>query len=177
MAKEEILSSKLVYDGQAVRLKVDNIRLADGRETTRETVEHRDCVGIIPVDAEDNVLLVEQFRHAPGKTLLEIPAGGIETGESAEEAVRRELREEIGYLPRKMEKLGGFYLAPGYCTEYLHLFLATDLVPGQLYAEDTEEIKVVKVTVNQISELIASGRICDAKSIAGLLIFLKVRRT
>ncbi len=177
MAEEKVLSSKLIYAGRAVRLRVDTVRLSGGRETTREIVEHSDCVAVIPVDAEGNVLLVEQFRHATGKELLEIPAGGIEPGEDAEEAVCRELREEIGYLPNRIERLGGFYSAPGYCSEYLHLYLANDLVPSQLHAEDTEEIRVIRVPVGQIPELIASGRICDAKSIAGLFFFLKYRTT
>ena len=85
--------------------------------------------------------------------------------------VRREMQEETGYLPRKVERLGGFYSTPGYCSEYLHLYLATDLTPSQLYAEDTESIKLTRVPISQIPALIASGSICDAKSIAGLLIY------
>ena len=85
--------------------------------------------------------------------------------------VRREMQEETGYLPRKVERLGGFYSTPGYCTEYLHLYLATDLIPSQLYAEDTESIKLTRVPISQIPSLITSGKICDAKSIAGLLIY------
>ncbi|MBI2852623.1 MAG: NUDIX hydrolase [Chloroflexi bacterium] len=175
MLDEEIVSSRTVYSGRAVKLRVDTVRLPGGRETTREIIEHADCVAVVPFDAEGNVLLVEQFRHATGKTLLEIPAGGIEYGETPEEAVRRELKEEIGFEPQKIERLGGFYAAPGYCTEYLHLFLATELVPSQLHAEDTEEIRVVTMPVNQISEMISSGRICDAKSVAGLLYFLRFK--
>ena len=86
-------------------------------------------------------------------------------------AVRREMQEETGYLPQKVERLGGFYSAPGYCTEYLHLYLATDLTPSHLFAEDTEGIKLVRVPISQVPSLIASGKICDAKSIAGLLTY------
>ena len=132
MAEEVTLSSQLIYDGRAVRLRVDTVRTPGGGETTREIVEHSDCVAVIPLDAEDNVLLVNQFRKPVEKKLLEIPAGGIEPGEDAEATVRRELREEIGYLPRKIERLGGFYSAPGYGTEYLHLYLATDLVSSPI---------------------------------------------
>ena len=109
-----------------------------------------------------------------GKYLLEIPAGGIEPGEEPVDCVRRELQEEIGYLPGKIEKLGGFYSIPGYGTEYLHCYLATDLKPSRLVAEDTDEIEVVKVPLNKIPQLIASGEICDANSIAALLTFLFV---
>ena len=173
MVGEKTLSSQLVYEGRAVKLRVDTVQMASGRKTTREIVEHSDCVAIIAIDANDNLLLVKQYRKAVGKELLEIPAGGIDPGEDPVTAVRRELREETGYLPRKVERLTGFYSAPGYCTEYLHLYLATDLIPSQLHAEDTANISLIRVPVGQISSLIASGSICDAKSIAGLFAFLE----
>ena len=176
LAEGKTLSSRLIYEGRAVKLRVDTVRMPDGRETTREIVEHSDCVAIIAIDAVDNVLLVSQFREAVSKELLEIPAGGIEPGEDPVTAVSRELREETGYLPRKLEKLGGFYSAPGYCSEYLHLYLATDLTPAPLHAEDTDEIKLVPVPVSQLPGLIASGSIDDAKSIAGLFTFLEYQK-
>ncbi|MBA7704114.1 ADP-ribose pyrophosphatase [subsurface metagenome] len=176
MAEEKTLSSQLIYQGRAVRLRVDTVKTPSGRETTREIVEHDDCVAIIAVDADDKVLLVKQFRKPVERELLEIPAGGIDPGESPEDAVSRELREETGYLPRKLESLGGFYSAPGYATEYLYLYLATELTPSRLFAEDTEGISVVQVSLSQIPELIASGSICDAKSIAGLLAYLEYRK-
>ena len=176
MAAEKTLSSKIIYEGRAVKLRVDTVQAADGRQTTREIVEHADCVAVIVVDADDNVLLVKQFRKPVEKELLEIPAGGIDNGEDPEAAVRRELQEEIGYLPRRIERLGGFYSTPGYCSEYLYLYLATDLTPSQLHAEDTEGIEVVRVPIKQVPELITSGKICDAKSIAGLLAYLEYRK-
>jgi ADP-ribose pyrophosphatase len=176
LAREKTISSQLIYEGRAVKLRVDTVRMPGGRETSREIVEHGACVAIIAVDADDNVLLVNQFRKPVEKELLEIPAGGIEPGEEAVATVRRELREETGYLPRKVERLGGFYSTPGYCSEYLYLYLASDLVPSSLDAEDTEDIELVRVPISQIPGLITSGSICDAKSIAGLLIFLKYRK-
>lgn len=163
------MQSQRLYEGRAIRLRVDTVRKASGKETTREVVEHSDCVAIVAIDAEDNVLLVRQFRHAVAKDLLEIPAGGIDPGETPDQAVCRELREETGYVPNQIRRLGGFYSTPGYCTEYLHLYLATHLVPSPLVAEDTEDIEVVRVPSADVESLIASGRICDAKSIAGLL--------
>jgi len=173
LLEEKTLSSRLVYEGRAVKLRVDTVQMPSGRKTTREIVEHSDCVAIVAVDADGNVLLVNQFRKPVEKELLEIPAGGIDPGETPETTVCRELREETGYLPRRVEKLGGFYSAPGYCSEYLYLYLATDLIPSQLYAEDTENIRLVRMPITQIPGLITSGSICDSKSIAGLLTYLE----
>ena len=177
MVEEKTLSSQLIYEGRAVKLRVDTVQMPGGRETTREIVEHGDCVAIIAIDADDNVLLVSQFRKPIGKELLEIPAGGIELGEDPVDCVCRELREETGYLPGKVERLGGFYSSPGYCTEYLHLYLATDLAPSPLQAEDTDNIRLVRVPLSQISRLITSGSVCDAKSIAGLFTFLEYQKS
>ncbi len=173
---EKTLSSQIVYDGRAVKLRVDTVQMPGGRKTTREIVEHADCVAIVAIDAEGNVLLVRQFRKPAEKELLEIPAGGIDHGEEPGAAVRRELMEETGYQPERVKRLGGFYSAPGYCSEYLYLYLATGLTPGQLHAEDTESISLVRVPLARIPALVASGSICDAKSIAGLLIYLEYRK-
>jgi ADP-ribose pyrophosphatase len=159
-----------------VRLRVDTVKTPGGREAKREIVEHDDCIAIIAIDEGDNVLLVRQFRKPVEGELLEIPAGGIDPGEDPEAAACRELREETGYLPRKIERLGGFYSAPGYSTEYLYLYLATDLIPSQLFAEDTEDISLVRMSLSQIPELITTGGIRDAKSIAGLLTYLEHRK-
>ncbi len=174
---ERKLASQEIYHGRAVNLRVDTVEKADRTESAREVVEHSDCVAVVVVDDHDKILLVRQFRHAVEKFLLEIPAGGIEPGEEPIDSVRRELQEEIGYLPRRIDKLGGFYAIPGYGTEYLHCFLATDLMPGRLVAEDTDDIELVRVSPDEIPRLIASGEICDAKSIAALLVFLFRRRS
>jgi ADP-ribose pyrophosphatase len=176
LATEKTISSQTVYQGRAVKLRVDTVRTAGGRQTTREIVEHDDCVAIIAVDADDNILLVKQFRKPVEKELLEIPAGGIDPGEDAEAAVVREMQEETGFRPQKLTRLGGFYSAPGYGTEYLYLYLATELVPGRLHAEDTDEIEVVRVPVAGVKDIIVSGEIKDAKSIAGLMVYLERRQ-
>jgi ADP-ribose pyrophosphatase len=154
---------------------VDRVEKPSGRTTTREIVEHGDCVAVVAIDDQENILLVRQFRHAVGKFLLEIPAGGIEPGEEPVDCVRRELQEEIGYLPQRIDRLGGFYATPGYCTEYLHCYLASQLAPSRLVAEDTDDIELVRVPQDQVFQLIASGEICDAKSIAALLTFTLLR--
>ncbi len=177
MKKEKVLNSKVIYEGRILKLSVDTVRTADGSQSTREIVERTDCIGVIPVDADDNILMVKQYRLATGKELLEIPAGGIDPGEDSAAAVIREMQEETGLRPQRVERLTGFYLSPGFCSEYLHLYLAADLEPDPLSAEDTAGIEVVRVPVAQIPGLIASGRIEDAKSIAGLLMYLEQRRS
>jgi ADP-ribose pyrophosphatase len=177
MTDEKVLSSELIYEGRAFTVRVDTVRTGDGRETTRDVVEHNECVAIVAVDSDGKILLVNQYRLPAGKHLLEIPAGGIDGDEEPADAVKREMQEETGYLPKKVEKLGGFYSAPGFCTEYLHLYLATDLEPSRLFAEDTESITLKRIQPDQIAGLIHSGEICDAKSIAGLLTWLDTRRS
>jgi len=173
---EKKLSSQQIYSGRAVNLSVDIVEKPSGKKATREVVEHSACIAAVVLDDQHNVLLVRQFRYPVGRFLLEIPAGGIDDGEEPQDCVRRELQEEIGYLPRKIDKLGGFYSIPGYGTEYLHCYLATNLVPSRLVAEDSQGIELVRVPTNQIPQLIASGEICDAKSIAALLTFLFIRQ-
>jgi ADP-ribose pyrophosphatase len=173
---EKLLSREKVFIGRAVSLRIDTIEKKSGEITTREIVEHADCIAVVAVDDEGRIVLVKQFRRPVNKILLEIPAGGVEDGEDPEDCVRRELQEEIGYMPGKLQSLGGFYAAPGYCTEYLHLFLATQLTESRLTAEDTDEIEVVRIPVSEVRDMIDSGQICDAKSIAGLLRYLGSRQ-
>ena len=173
---EKTLSSREIYNGRILKLRIDDVRLPNGRRTKREIVEHSNAVAIVAIDADDNVLLVKQFRKPVEKELLEIPAGCMENGEEADVTVSREMREETGYRPQKIERLGGFYSTPGFCTEYLYLYLATDLVADGLHAEDTDDIELVRVPLHKIAGLISSGTICDAKSIAGLLLYLAVKK-
>jgi ADP-ribose pyrophosphatase len=175
LVEERTLSSRYAFKGRALNLRIDTVINADGEKTTREIVEHSQCIAVVPVDSNGDILLVRQFRKALEKELLEIPAGGIEPGEDPAEAVRRECQEEIGFLPGRTAPLGGFYSSPGFCTEYLHLYLATDLQPARLVAEDTAGIEVVRIKPRQIKKLIYSGEICDSKSVAGLLLYLENR--
>jgi ADP-ribose pyrophosphatase len=167
-SRERVLSARHEYRGRAIQVRVDAVVKAGGVKTTREVVEHVDCVVLLPVDPDGNILMVRQYRHAVEKLLLELPAGSIDPGETPEEAATRELREETGCRPGRLEKLGGFYAAPGYCTEYLHFFRATGLESSPLTAEDTDEIEVVPVSPAQVQGLVEAGGICDSKSLAGL---------
>lgn len=173
---EETLASRVIFEGQIIKLRVDDIRLPDGHETTREIIEHGNCVAVVAIDVDDNVLLVKQYRRPVEKDLLEIPAGGIDPGEEPEATVRREMQEETGYLPKKVERLGGLYASPGFCTEYMYIYLACDLVPSKLHAEDTDSIELIRVPLSQIPKLISTGDLCDSKSVAGLLLYMSLKR-
>ena len=173
MNPERTLHSERIYEGKIVNLRVDTVELPSGRETKREIVEHAGCTAIVALDSENNVLLVRQYRKAAERMLLEIPAGGIETGENPLEGARRELEEETGFSAKKWEELSFFYTSPGFTTEYMHLYLATDLKPAKRAPDDDENIELVRVPLKKTPELIVSREICDAKSIAGLLMALR----
>ncbi|MBM3132396.1 MAG: NUDIX hydrolase [Chloroflexi bacterium] len=166
---EKVIESKRAFKGRRVSLRVDTVELPSGRKTTREIVEYPDCVVIVAIDSEENVLLVRQYRSAIGRTLMELPAGKTEPDEHPLKAAHRELREETGYSARNMEELGGFYSGPGYSTEYLHLYLATELEPTGEALDPDEIMNIFRVPLAEIPGIIARGEVCDAKSVAGLL--------
>ena len=168
-APEVVLSSELVYSGRVVKLRVDEVRLPNGRVAKREVVDHRGAVALVALDSDGNCLLVRQYRSAVGSVLLEIPAGTLEPGEDPADCARRELAEETGYRPGRLVEILGFYSAPGFCTEYLRVYLATDLVAQRAEADADEDIELVRLPLADCVELIRSGEIRDAKSIVGLL--------
>ena len=169
MQPEEQISSREIYDGRIIKVRVDDILIRNGGRSTREVVEHANAVVIAPVDAEGNVLLVRQYRYAAGRSLLEAPAGIIEDGESPDDCAQRELAEEIGFASRNLRALGGFWSSPGFCSEFMYAYLAKDLVPYRLQADDDEDIQVERLPLARIPQLIRLGEIQDAKSIAVLL--------
>ena len=171
---ETTLDSQRVYDGKILAVRVDRVRLPGGRTAQREIVEHSPSVVIVPVDHEKQILLVRQYRKAAERPLLEAPAGGLEPGESAEEGVLRELREEVGFTAGKLQRMAGFWMVPGFCTEYMHAYLATDLRESPLSPDEDEYIQVVPTHIREISGLIRSGGIEDGKSIAAILMAIHI---
>ena len=152
-----------------VNLRVDAVELAGGRKTTREVVEHGEVVAVVPLLEGEDVLLVRQYRLPAAQTLLEVPAGGVDAGEGSEEAAQRELGEECGQRADRLERLGGFYLSPGFCGEFVHVFLATQLRPVRARPQPDEEIAVVRLPLAEALQLVRTGEIRDAKSIIALM--------
>jgi ADP-ribose pyrophosphatase len=166
------LTRETVYDGKLFKVYRETVRLSDGRVRPREIVQHPGAVALVVVDDDSNLLLVRQYRRAVDRALLEIPAGTREKGEEPEACARREIQEETGYKAGKVEKLGGFYSAPGFCTEFLHCFLCTELSDSRLQGDEDESMELVRLSVPEALAAIASGEICDAKSICGIMLWL-----
>jgi ADP-ribose pyrophosphatase len=166
----ELLHSEIMYPGRAFTIRRDTLRLPDGRETRFDIVEHIGSVVIVPLDAAGQLLFVRQYRHAAGQDMLELPAGTLDEGESPDDCASREVREETGMAAGKLERVGGFYLAPGYSTEYMHVYLATDLVDDPLEADADEFLSVERVPVSVAMEMCARGDFPDAKTLAALLL-------
>ena len=174
---EPTVMSERVFEGKILNVRIDTVRMPDGRLATRDIVEHSDSVCAVPIDAQRNVLLVRQYRKPLESDLLEVVAGGIEPGEEPHDAALRELQEEIGFTAGNLRLLSGFWLAPGWCTEYMYSYLATQLTPANLTADYDENITVVRVPLDQVPGLIESGEIQDAKSIASLLLALRLQKS
>ena len=169
MQSEQMISSERVFDGRIVRVRTDAVLLANGRNATREVVEHRPSVVVVPIDADGNAVLVRQYRYPAEQVLLEAPAGVVEESETPDDCAIRELQEEIGFSSRDLRALGGFWMSPGYCTEFMYAYLAKDLVSSRLEADADESIEVARVPISRVSRLIRLGEIQDAKTIAALL--------
>jgi len=167
---EKTLTSKMIYDGRVIKLHLDTIELPDGNESLREVIKHPGAVAIVPVTAKGNILMVTQYRYAVGKMLLEVPAGTLNPHEAPETCAIREMQEETGFKPGKIEKIGGIFTAPGYTSEFIHFYLATDLIPSRLKADDDEFVDVEELPLKTVLEKIASGEIADGKTVSAILL-------
>lgn len=163
-----LLERRTVFEGKVVRLYLDRVRLPDGREAEREVVLHWGAVGMVPLDGEGRVILVRQYRHAPGEELLEIPAGKLAPGEDPMHCAERELLEEVGCRAGKWIKLAAFYTSPGFSDEMLYLFLALQLREGEASPEEDEFLEVVRLPLEEALRRVESGEIRDSKTVAGL---------
>jgi ADP-ribose pyrophosphatase len=165
----ELLKTETLLQGRAFKIRRDTLKTPDGRETKFDIVEHGGSVVIVPVDADGNILFVRQYRHAAGMDMLELPAGTRDGDEPFADCAAREIREETGMEAGKLIHVGSFYLAPGYSTEYMGVFFATDLKHNPLEADDDEFLSVEKIPVKEALAMAERGEMPDAKSLAALL--------
>lgn len=166
----ELINSETLLQGRAFKVRRDYLKTPEGDETKLEIIEHGGSVVLVPIDNEGNLLLVRQYRHAAGADLLELPAGTRDKDEPFEECAAREIREETGMEAGKLQKVGHFYLAPGYSTEFMVAFLATELKHNPLQADFDEFLQVEKIPVKKAAEIFQSGEVPDAKSLAAWLL-------
>lgn len=159
-----------VYDGKLLKLHIQTVQLPNGKISKREIVKHPGAVAVVALSADENVYLVRQFRKPANRVLLEIPAGTLNDSEDPELAAIRELREEIGFRPSDLKRIGGIWVAPGYTTEYIHLYLARDLVKDPLNLDNDEFIETVELSLSEVLEKALNGEIEDAKTIAAVLL-------
>lgn len=167
--KIEVISSKKVYSGRVFDVFLDKIREGE-TEYERDVITHNGSAVIVPVFADRTVALVKQYRHSAQKYLLEIPAGSLDKGENPDAGARRELEEEIGVLAGRLEKLSEFYVSPGFLSEKMFVYLATDLTETAQNLESDELIEIERLTFEQAFAMIRNNEFEDAKTIVGLVL-------
>jgi ADP-ribose pyrophosphatase len=171
---ERVLSSRTIFEGNILTLRVDEVEAADGHRSTREVVEHAGAVGVVCVHNGD-LVLVRQYRHATGEVLLEIPAGKLSAGEDPQACAARELIEEVSLRPGRLEHLATYYTTPGFTNEKFYLYFTDDVVEESGTSDEGEVIEVERRPLHDLRILLASGEIKDAKTLLGLaLVALRV---
>ena len=165
-----IIQSDSVFQGKVFDVRIDQIETPAGKTQRIDYIQHVDGVTIIPVDENNQILFVRQYRHPTREELLELPAGSLEAGEDPESCARRECREEVGMSPAELQYLGGTYLAPGYSSEYLHYFLAKDLSAAPLPPDEDEDIEVICLAWEEAFQKITQNQIRDAKTVSGIFL-------
>lgn len=166
---ERTISEEYKFKGRVINLKVQQVELPNGEIAVREVVEHPGAVAIVAYLDSNTILMVEQFRKAIDRVILEIPAGKIEKGEDVKLCGIRELEEETGYKAKNLEYLGEIVTAPGFTDEYIYLYKATELSKGEVNRDDDEFINVKSYNIDSIKDMIKNGEIIDGKTIAALL--------
>ena len=164
----EVIRSEIIYHGAVFDLRQDSLRLPSGGLMKIDIVEHRGAVTIIPVDADGQIWFIRQYRHPVRANLLELPAGVAEPDEDPLSSAQRELREEIGMAAGNLQAIGKFFLAPGYSSEFMHVFLATDLHPAPLEADEDEYLEIEKISARQAIHLAETGGLIDSKSLVAV---------
>jgi ADP-ribose pyrophosphatase len=166
----KVNDKKRIHQGRVFELYSENLTTDQGKTFSVEVIRHPGAAAIVPVDADDTVLLLSQYRHAVGGRIWEIPAGTLDPGETPEVCARRELVEETGFSANTWQKLSEITPVPGYSDERIHLYLATDLHAAEQSLDENEILDVHRFSFNDAVDMVHTGRIQDAKSICGLLL-------
>ncbi|HWL13027.1 MAG TPA: NUDIX hydrolase [Ureibacillus sp.] len=169
--EEKSLNSTPVFKGKVISLKVDDVLLPNGKESKREIVNHPGAVAIIAITAEGKLVLVEQYRKALERSIIEIPAGKLEPGEKPDITARRELEEETGYGCHELTFLQTFATSPGFADEVIHLYVARDLykIDEKADLDEDEFVELLEVTVEEAESLVKEQKIFDAKTAFAVL--------
>lgn len=168
--EEKTITSERIYEGKILNLRKDRVLAVGEQEAYREIVEHNGGVTIAAITDEGKMLMVRQYRKAAGKAVLEAPAGKKEKGEDPVTTAARELKEETGYTPGKMQWLTSFYSSIGYSTEVITIYLATDLTRGDPEFDENEAIEILEYDLAYLKDMALEGKIEDAKTIVAILI-------
>ena len=171
------LALNSIYQGRIFELKAIRLRAPDGHEFQHEVIFHPGAAVIVPVLEPERFVLLKQYRAATGRVIWEFPAGTLERGESPLACAKREIVEETGYQAKRWEKLASFYPAPGISTEFMHIFLATRLVPKRMALDQDEFIEKQIVSFSHLQRMIFNGSIIDAKTIIGFFYYCQRRLT
>ncbi|HMN59246.1 MAG TPA: NUDIX hydrolase [Anaerolinea sp.] len=166
----QLLNRKEVFAGRAFTVAQHHLRLPDGRVQTYDLVEHNNAVTILPLDDQGNIIFIRQYRLGAQGDLLELPAGVLHDEEDPTLSASREVREETGFAAGRLSPLGGFYMAPGYSTEYMHVFLATDLTADPLPQDDDEFLQAERIPMARALEMARQGEIRDGKTLVALFL-------
>ncbi len=167
--RETTVGTETIFEGKIIKVRLDTVRLPNGKDATREIVEHPGGVAVVALDADENVYLVQQYRHPFEEIITEIPAGKLDPGEEPFSCCVRELEEETGLIAERYDYLGAFMLSPGFCREWIHIYLARDLKSGKMHLDPDEFLEIQKVPLKTMYQRIMQNELQDAKTVMGIL--------
>ena len=181
LPKPRLISSKLAYKGKVFSVVTDKVEEPGGHINTRDVIRHHGSVVILAVDESKNpddpdIIFERQYRHAAGRTLIELPAGRCEPGEAPLVAAKRELIEETGYRAKRWTLLTRYFASPGFLGEWMQIYLARDIREGVSQPEADENIEVFRLTLSEALALVSTNKIHDGKTLIGLMLYDRFRR-